>query len=198
MPSQLPALPPATEPRDCLTGLTINTTSGLISGAPMQAGTFNVTLSAANLAGTATSTLTLTVATPPQTFSQWETSYSITSDPTDTPQNDGVPNLLKYLFDLNPTVSMSATDRAALPAPAKTTIGGSQYLTLTYRQNAAMTGITVNVQTSPDLKTWTTVTPDFTNNLGSDPTIPGDSDIQVEVNTAGANKKFIRLSVTMP
>ncbi len=44
---------------------------------------------------------------------------------------------------------MSASDRAALPAVGTTTIGGTDYLTMTYRQNYAITGITVSVQTSP-------------------------------------------------
>jgi PKD repeat protein len=42
-------------------GLTVNTTSGLISGTPTAAGTSTVTLSATNKTGTGTATLTLTV-----------------------------------------------------------------------------------------------------------------------------------------
>ena len=43
------------------TGLTMNTISGLISGTPTQAGTFNVTVSATNSVGTGSALLTLTV-----------------------------------------------------------------------------------------------------------------------------------------
>ena len=47
-------------------GLSINTTSGLISGTPnVAAGTFNVTLSAANATGTGTATLLLTLRAAP-------------------------------------------------------------------------------------------------------------------------------------
>ena len=42
-------------------GLAVNTASGLISGAPSVAGTFNITLSATNPGGTGTKALTLTV-----------------------------------------------------------------------------------------------------------------------------------------
>ena len=42
-------------------GLSVNTTSGLISGTPTAAGTSTVTLSATNAAGTGTATLTLTI-----------------------------------------------------------------------------------------------------------------------------------------
>jgi hypothetical protein len=43
-------------------GLAINTQTGVISGAPLHAGTFNITLSATNAAGTGTATLVFTVA----------------------------------------------------------------------------------------------------------------------------------------
>ena len=43
-------------------GLTVNTSSGLISGTPTQSGTFDVGLSAANTAGMDTETLSLTIA----------------------------------------------------------------------------------------------------------------------------------------
>ena len=47
------------------TGLSINVTSGLISGTPTVSGTFHPVLSATNTGGTATSNLTLTVAALP-------------------------------------------------------------------------------------------------------------------------------------
>jgi hypothetical protein len=115
------------------------------------------------------------------------------------PQNDGVANLLKYAFHINPLGPMSAADRAALPAGGLdiTTTPGITFLTLTYRQNAAATGITSLVQTSPDLKSWITVTPDITKTMGTD-AVTGDLIIKVEVNTHGAPSDYIRLNVTQP
>jgi len=46
-------------------GVTVNTTSGLISGTPTVNGSFSVALSATNSAGTGTATLALTIAAPP-------------------------------------------------------------------------------------------------------------------------------------
>jgi uncharacterized repeat protein (TIGR03803 family) len=127
-----------------------------------------------------------------QTFSQWEAQYSLTGGATATPQHDGVPNLLKYVFDINPSVPMSTSDRAALPAfkiPS-----GTSNLTLAYRQNQAMTGITVNVQTSPDLITWTTVQNPTITQTGTDPNT-GDPLMLAQIPATGT-REFIRLNIT--
>src|SRR5204863_7194745 len=42
-------------------GLTVNTSTGLISGTPTTAGTYSITLSATNAGGTGSATLTLTI-----------------------------------------------------------------------------------------------------------------------------------------
>ena len=46
-------------------GLTVNTSTGLISGTPTTAGTYSVTISATNAGGTGSATLTLTIVNPP-------------------------------------------------------------------------------------------------------------------------------------
>jgi hypothetical protein len=46
-------------------GLSVNTSTGLISGTPTAAGTYSVTISATNAGGTGSATLTLTVVIPP-------------------------------------------------------------------------------------------------------------------------------------
>jgi len=152
--------------------------------------------------GSATGTLIITA-----TLSQWETLCGLTGDstvlgPTATPENDGIPNLLKYLYNINPSAPMNATDHAALPTVGidTTTLPGTQYLTLTYRENVALdpTQITINVQTSSDLQTWTTVSPpDLSQQVGTDPTT-GDPIIEVGVKANGLSGQFIRLNVTTP
>jgi hypothetical protein len=122
-----------------------------------------------------------------------------------TPWNDGISNLLKYVFDIDPSVPMTAADRAALPTPGATTIGETNYLTLTYREYAGLTGVAVDVQTSPDLRTWTTLTLTTTTPTATtyalqqvdiDPNT-GDPILQVQVPATGTSK-FIRLNVTSP
>ncbi len=141
------------------------------------------------------------------TFSQWESNYftaaqisnTSISGPTATPENDGVPNLLKYFYDINPATAMGAADFAAMSASDvdTTTTPGTTYLTLTYRENVHVTGITANVQVSTDLQNWTTVRPDISKQNGTDPNT-GDPIYEVEVNTNGAASEFIRLNVTQP
>src|SRR5207237_52192 len=56
-------------------GLSVNTSTGLISGTPTTAGTYSVTISATNAGGTGSATLTLTINNPVPTI----TSISPTS-----------------------------------------------------------------------------------------------------------------------
>lgn len=92
---------------------------------------------------------------------------------------------------------MSASDRAALPAVGLTTISGSTYLTLTYRQNKTETGLTINAQTSTDMQSWTNVTPDNTITVGTD-AAKGDPliQVQIKINPSSVSREFVRLNVS--
>ena len=185
------------------------TGAGTVVLSATQAG--NSTYAAFSTTETITvSTAATTAATPAtETFTQWEAqsgsfnstqmSNAAVSGATATPQNDGVPNLLKYVYDINPAVPMTPADYAVMPSSDvdTTTTEGTTYLTLTYREYAKLTGVTVSVQTSPDLQTWTTVKPDITRKAGTDPNT-SDPIMVVEVNTKGAASEFIRLNVTSP
>jgi len=149
-----------------------------------------------------TSITTLTV----QTLADWQTGanspFTSTQQsnpafiaPAATPFNDGVPNLLKYVCDINPSVPMTGAAIARLPVEGSTTISGSQYMTLTYHQHNALIGVNVNVQTSPDMITWTTVSNPTIVQTGTDST--GDPIEQVRVPATGT-QQFIRLNVVQP
>ena len=135
------------------------------------------------------------VSIPTLTFQQWESRKSFAGNAADAPLNDGIPNLLKYLYNINPTRTMTPSDRSAMPALGTTTLSGTAYLTLSYRQNQYLTGTTVNVQFSTDLQNWATVTPDFSQQTGVD-AITGDPLIQVGVHVTAATGNYLRLNVT--
>jgi hypothetical protein len=61
-------------------GLSVNTTTGVISGTPTTAGSFSVTLSATNSAGTGTATLALSTAASASLFSPSTTPTSVTEN----------------------------------------------------------------------------------------------------------------------
>ncbi|HUB66114.1 MAG TPA: protease pro-enzyme activation domain-containing protein [Candidatus Methylacidiphilales bacterium] len=164
-------------------------------------GTYDVAVSDDYGNQVTSSPFTLTITS---TYASWAGLYFTTSQMENsaisgesaTPENDGVPNLLKYLFDINPTEVMKASDIAALPVVGITTISVTNYLTLTYRQYTLETGLTVNVQTSPDLVNWTTVNNPAIVQTGTDPNT-GDPIMQAQVPFNGT-VEFIRLNVTAP
>jgi len=171
-------------------GLTL-TTGGILSGTPTTSGTFTGTIQAINGAQPIpTQNFSITVVSP-LTYNQWATNNGV-GETSATPQNDGVSNLQKFVADINPTVPMTAADRAALPTIG--TAGGGTQLTLTYRVNKLATGITITPQTSTDLQTWTTV--GTVSQISTDGTT-GDP-IYMATTNITSTKQFIRLKVSMP
>jgi len=68
------------------------------------------------------------------------------------PAGDGLPNLAKFALGLDPQVAVTAD----VPVISLTNLGGSGYLTLTYkRPDPLLTGISYVVQFSADGTTWT-------------------------------------------
>jgi hypothetical protein len=132
-------------------------------------------------------------------YSQWATYFQVNGGPSDTPRSDGVPNLLKYLYDIDPSVALTPTAAAALPTLGvdSTTVPGTTCLTLVFRNSAAATGLSVGVQSSSDLQTWTPVTPEINQQVGTDSST-GDPKWEIGVPLSGAAKQFIRLSVPPP
>ncbi|MES2659069.1 MAG: choice-of-anchor Q domain-containing protein [Verrucomicrobiota bacterium] len=104
--------------------------------------------------------------------------------PAANPSKDGVSNLLKYAFGLDPNINSVA----GLPESG---FGGG-FLTLTYTQVLAATDLVYTVEWSPDLNLWysTGITQqgvggDFTSNK-----------IKASVSTGSNLAKFMRLKVT--
>ncbi len=100
--------------------LTVDTSTGLISGTPSAAGTFSITLSATNAGGTGTAPLTLTVNSPPPVITSPSTatatvnqafSYQITA--TNNPTSFGATGLPANLTVDTSTGLISGTPSAA-------------------------------------------------------------------------------------
>ena len=176
------------------TGLTINTYTGLISGTPNVSGTFALGISASNIAGTGTATLTLSLF--PTGYQAWQSlvftpdqlaNSSISGD-TANPVGDGISNLMKYALGMNPNVPYSWT-ASQIPYAGVTTVGPNQYLTLTFTGTAI--DVTYSVQANSDLTgTWTTL-------YSSPPGIaPGIQTVSDTVPITSGTKRFIRLQVS--
>src|SRR5207247_2356000 len=99
-------------------GLTVNTTTGLISGTPTTAGTYPVTISATNSRGTGTSTLVITINNPVPTV----TSISPTCATAGGPQ---------FTLTVNGTKFVSAATVNWNGTPLATTFVSSTQLTAT-------------------------------------------------------------------
>lgn len=116
-------------------GLTL-TAAGVVSGTPTTTGTYSGTVTAGNGVGTA-ATQNFTITVFAVSFNSWASEHFTTqelgnpaiSGPTATPENDGLSNLLKYLYDIDPGRPMVASDLAALPSVDidTTATPGTQY-----------------------------------------------------------------------
>jgi uncharacterized delta-60 repeat protein len=126
-------------------GLTVNTSTGLISGTPTGAGVFSVTLSATNSAGTGMATLTLTI----------NPAAPVVTSPSSATATAGVPFIFQIVATNSPT-SYGATnlpagltvDTALGLISGTPTTAGTSMVTLT-ASNAAGTGsklLTLTVQ----------------------------------------------------
>jgi uncharacterized repeat protein (TIGR03803 family) len=176
-------------------GLTFDSTTGAILGTPLsgdQVGTYAVSITSPQ---DVTTSQTYTLA---QTFAQWVAAKSMPNLVTTATSGDGVPDLLKYVYDISPNGSMTAVDRAALPTLGldTTSVVDTEYLTLTYRQNALLTGVNVTLESSVDLQTWTPVPPAnlLSQQMGTDSTTH-DPIMEVGVKMDGSAQQFIRLNV---
>jgi len=183
-------------------GLSLNASSGLISGTALAAGTSTVTLTAANSSGTTTATLGLTMLGSP--YNTWRSQYfstaqllssSITGDAV-VLAGDGISNIMKYALNLNPWTNGAG----GLPKVGTTVVGHTAYLTLTYTQVVAAIDITYTPQLSADLETWNSG-PAYISEASRTPSGNGATQTvtvrAVQPLTSGSGQ-FIRLNVMGP
>ena len=182
--------------------LSLNTSTGVISGTPTTSGTFVATIGAGNQSGLGTAPWTLTILPTASAYQLWQSlvfttpqlSYPTISGDTANPTGDGISNLLKYALHLDPFVNGTS----GLPVRSIVNMSGTNYLTLTYTKVIAATDLTYTVQVSTDLQTWNSG-PSYTTTLNITPNLDGVTQTITEqslVPLSGVSKQFIRLEVT--
>ncbi len=192
-------------PSEIPAGLSLDPSTGIISGIPTVSRSDTIVIEAGNSGGSSTAaSLKITINKGPLTaYESWIGSYDmhgLDTSPTATPFSDGVPNLLKFFFGIIPNAPMTAADRTALPQGGLDDTSTPAYLTLTFGQSRVATGLSAEVQISTDLQTWRKATPtaDYIEQPTGKSDAHGDPYMQIKVPVSGAAEKFIRLSVPNP
>jgi autotransporter-associated beta strand protein len=115
--------------------------------------TYYYILTATNAGGTGPGSPEVS-ATPAATLAQWasaafgnSTNANLTG-PDANPSGDGIPNLLKYFYGLDPATNSGTP-------PVSTAPDNSGNLLLTFHLSKNLTGVTYQIQSSPDLLNWT-------------------------------------------
>lgn len=175
-------------------GLSLDTTTGLITGLPEAPGIYNVTIGASKGEIVTTETLSLSV---PSLYDWWKgrnytetelADSSISGANADT-EGDGIPNLLEFALGLDPWTP----DAECLPKAEITTVDGNDYLAIRFSRprHTAEVNCLVETCSKPDFKT-------------SDPAIqvglPMDDENRIQslfyrdnIPTSNTPQRFIRL-----
>ncbi len=131
-----------------------------------------------------------------QNFSSAQLTNAAVSGDTASPAGDGIPNLMKYAFNLKPFVPGAA----GLPVAGLQTVGGTNYLSITFNRVLFATDVSYTVQVSGDLITWNSG-PVYTAPAGT-PIDNGDGTetvtVQDIVPVTAAGARFIRVQINGP
>jgi hypothetical protein len=133
-------------------GLTLNTSTGLISGTPTTQGMSSVSITATNATGTSTAvtlTITITAANGDSNVAQGQTA---------TASSFQAGNLVAYANDGNTSTRWAASD-GTVPQWWEVDLGANKTLSrvdINWYSNATRYS-QYTIQTSPDNSTWTTV-----------------------------------------
>ena len=181
--------------------LSVNASTGVVTGTPPQTGDTSMTVSATNAAGIGSAALEITVQTA---FMAWQNTYFTAAELNNpaisgsnaAPAGDGISNLTKYALGLNPKSDGSG----GLPTISLTPVGSSKYLTLTYNKSLGASDVTYTVEVSSDLQTWSSGT-SYTATISATNNSAGTMQTVVQRDltpTSGTMQRFIRLKINQP
>jgi len=127
-------------------GLTVNATTGLISGTPQVVGTFSVPITAGNAYGIGGNTLVITLTSP---FTAWQSATfgANAGNPAiagDSVVNNkvGIRNLMAYALGINPFTA----NGTGLPTGNTPKVSGTNYLALNFKRNSGAVDLTYTVE----------------------------------------------------
>ena len=191
-------------------GLSLNSSTGSITGTPTAGSTATVTIAATNTEGSDTASLTFAITAPVSGLNNFRSTYGLPSDGSQdnaTPAADSVPNLLKYAFNM---MGNGLNQASALTTPNTNIVGlggsaglplvgvdASGRLTITFIRRTASSnpGITYDVEFSDALGTWAV------NGAATESLTSIDTNFDRVILTdsvTGANKRFVRVRVSAP
>jgi hypothetical protein len=183
-------------------GLSLSS-AGTLSGTPTASGAFGFTITATDgstAPGPYTGSRAFALTIHPFTHAVWvnqvftpveQADPAISGHDAD-PDGDGISNLLEYAFNLAPTTA----NASGLPVVGRLAEGGSSYLTVSYTRLKLASDLAYIVEASPDLVTWTSLTPvvvSVTDHGDTEAVVTRDS-----VATEGSARRFLRVRVIKP
>ena len=190
-------------------GLTLNATTGVLSGTPTTPGVYNgIQVTASNgTAPNATQSFSLTVV---DTISHYLTAAGLTGTntaPTADPDADGLSNLVEYALNLNPAQSDAGSGSLPQSQVAIRAYRGASYLSIRFVRVPLATDISYVVESSPDLLGWTTVasatgggalTGSGVVSDDASSTAPHTVEVRDTVPQTDGQRRFLRLRITQP
>jgi hypothetical protein len=164
-------------------GLTLNPSTGVISGTPTAVvATGSYTVTASNSGGSMTALLSIAVVTP---YTAWSTQYNLVQGPNGDDDSDGNSNILEFVTGMVPTNATSVFKTAVSAVPGQLNQFAISFSPIT-------SGRTYTVKSTDSLTsgTWNTLTGSTTSDVGSERTV-----IDTQAN---GGSKFYRVEISIP
>jgi len=129
-------------------------------------------------------------------YSTWAATFSgsgfTDTDPAHDPDHDGIPNIIEFLTNGNPTVGSETN------LPTVSASGASLVFTFILRDDAAYLNPTVEFSTSLASGSWTTAVNGSNSTIGSVDNHNGTHTVTVTIPKGSQTKLFARLKVAIP